>query len=161
MSVAPKGMNQVFTAMYAHLRITMHANEVGAGAVRMRTPSRLLSVSQAPYPQLPQLSTWFRSQLFPPRLLKKADVAVSYPARQAGASPTDNTPAFSPEQLSSCMQNQSPGSPNMSILSFTSAFHGRLFGSLSATRSKAIHKVGIPAFDCLSFSVVRRRQDQG
>jgi len=39
----------------------------------------------------------------------------------------------------------------MSILSFTSAFHGRLFGSLSATRSKAIHKVGVPAFDCGSF----------
>lgn len=46
------------------------------------------------------------------------------------------------------MQNQAPGSPEYSVLSFTSAFHGRLFGSLSATRSKAIHKVGIPAFDC-------------
>lgn len=45
------------------------------------------------------------------------------------------------------MKNQAPGSPPLSILSFTSAFHGRLFGSLSATRSKAIHKIGIPAFD--------------
>ena len=45
------------------------------------------------------------------------------------------------------MKNQLPGSPALSILSFTSAFHGRLFGSLSATRSKAIHKLDIPAFD--------------
>lgn len=45
------------------------------------------------------------------------------------------------------MVNQKPGSPDLTVLSFTSGFHGRLFGSLSATRSKAIHKVDIPAFD--------------
>lgn len=83
-------------------------------------------------------------------------VAVAYPARQAGAQASDLV--FTPEELSSCMLNQSPGSPQMSILSFTSAFHGRLFGSLSATRSKAIHKVGIPAFDCESaFTSTYRR----
>lgn len=54
---------------------------------------------------------------------------------------------FSPEDLESCMKNHSPGSPDLSILSFESAFHGRMFGSLSTTRSKAIHKVDIPAFD--------------
>jgi 4-aminobutyrate aminotransferase/(S)-3-amino-2-methylpropionate transaminase len=47
----------------------------------------------------------------------------------------------------SCMLNQKPGSPDLTVLSFKSGFHGRLFGSLSATRSKAIHKVDIPAFD--------------
>lgn len=55
--------------------------------------------------------------------------------------------SFSPEELSSCMSNQAPGSPDMAILSFTQAFHGRLFGSLTATGSKALHKVDIPAFD--------------
>jgi hypothetical protein len=55
---------------------------------------------------------------------------------------------FTAKEMSSCMNNQTPGSPDLTILSFTSAFHGRLFGSLSATRSKAIHKVDIPAFDC-------------
>lgn len=35
----------------------------------------------------------------------------------------------------------------MSILSFKKAFHGRLFATLSTTRSKPIHKVDIPAFD--------------
>lgn len=32
-------------------------------------------------------------------------------------------------------------------LIFILQFHGRLFGSLSATRSKAIHKLDVPAFD--------------
>lgn len=55
---------------------------------------------------------------------------------------------FSAEELNSCMNNQAPGTPDdMSILSFSQAFHGRLFGSLTATASKAIHKVDIPAFD--------------
>ena len=54
---------------------------------------------------------------------------------------------FSAEEISSAMNNKPPGSPHMSILSFTSAFHGRLFGSLSTTRSKPVHKLDIPAFD--------------
>ena len=54
---------------------------------------------------------------------------------------------FSADEISSAMNNQSPGSPHMSILSFKTAFHGRLFGSLSTTRSKPIHKIDIPAFD--------------
>ncbi|TQS31315.1 hypothetical protein Golomagni_08405, partial [Golovinomyces magnicellulatus] len=54
---------------------------------------------------------------------------------------------FTKEELDSTMLNQAPGSPNLSILSFAKGFHGRLFGSLSTTRSKAIHKVDIPAFD--------------
>ncbi|KXT14114.1 hypothetical protein AC579_96 [Pseudocercospora musae] len=54
---------------------------------------------------------------------------------------------FTAEEINSSMNNQSPGSPNMSILSFKTAFHGRLFGSLSTTRSKPIHKLDIPAFD--------------
>jgi 4-aminobutyrate aminotransferase/(S)-3-amino-2-methylpropionate transaminase len=54
---------------------------------------------------------------------------------------------FTPEELESTMNNKGPGSPQLSILSFKSAFHGRLFGSLSTTRSKPIHKLDIPAFD--------------
>lgn len=54
---------------------------------------------------------------------------------------------FSAEDIESSMNNQAPGSPNMSILSFKTGFHGRLFGSLSTTRSKPIHKLDIPAFD--------------
>ncbi|KAI1617998.1 4-aminobutyrate aminotransferase [Exophiala viscosa] len=54
---------------------------------------------------------------------------------------------FSEEDISSTMNNQKPGSPDMSIMSFRTGFHGRLFGSLSTTRSKPIHKIDIPAFD--------------
>jgi len=45
------------------------------------------------------------------------------------------------------MMNQAPGSPSLSILSFTGAFHGRLFGALSTTRSKPLHKLDIPSFN--------------
>lgn len=55
--------------------------------------------------------------------------------------------SFSEEEMSSCMINQSPGSPNLSILSFKGAFHGRTLGSLSTTHSKYIHKIDVPAFD--------------
>ncbi|KAG5665178.1 hypothetical protein KAF25_009303 [Fusarium avenaceum] len=54
---------------------------------------------------------------------------------------------FSSQELDSAMNNHAPGSPDLSILSFKTGFHGRLFGSLSTTRSKAIHKIDIPAFD--------------
>ena len=53
----------------------------------------------------------------------------------------------SPEELASCMVNQSPGSPDLKFLSFHGAFHGRLMGCLSTTHSKAVHKLDIPAFD--------------
>lgn len=51
------------------------------------------------------------------------------------------------EDLTSCMSNSSPGSPELGILSFSGGFHGRLMGCMSTTHSKAIHKVDIPAFD--------------
>ncbi len=54
---------------------------------------------------------------------------------------------FSVEDMESSMLNKAPGAPELSILSFKSAFHGRLFGSLSTTRSKPIHKLDIPAFN--------------
>jgi len=55
---------------------------------------------------------------------------------------------FTAEELESAMLNQAPGaSQQLSIMSFKTGFHGRLFGSLSTTRSKPIHKLDIPAFD--------------
>ncbi|QPH12625.1 hypothetical protein C2857_004876 [Epichloe festucae Fl1] len=54
---------------------------------------------------------------------------------------------FTPQEIESVMNNQAPGSSQLSILSFKSSFHGRLFGCLSTTRSKPIHKLDIPAFD--------------
>ncbi|KAF3923749.1 hypothetical protein ABW20_dc0109330 [Dactylellina cionopaga] len=54
---------------------------------------------------------------------------------------------FTAEELSSAMNNQKPGSPDLAIMSFRKGFHGRLFGSLSTTRSKPIHKIDIPSFN--------------
>ncbi|KAJ2542139.1 hypothetical protein EV175_006082 [Coemansia sp. RSA 1933] len=54
--------------------------------------------------------------------------------------------AASKEDLESTMNNLPPGSPEVAILSFASGFHGRTFGALSTTRSKAIHKLDMPAF---------------
>lgn len=54
---------------------------------------------------------------------------------------------FTAEELALVMENAAPGAPDAAILSFTGGFHGRLFGSLSTTRSKAIHKLDIPAFN--------------
>ncbi|KAI5864658.1 4-aminobutyrate aminotransferase [Durotheca rogersii] len=54
---------------------------------------------------------------------------------------------FTDEETESVMLNQTPGASQLSILSFKTAFHGRLFGTLSTTRSKPIHKLDIPAFD--------------
>lgn len=69
---------------------------------------------------------------------------MAYRARQRGQAGVEG---FTEEEMSSCMKNAAPGAPELSALSFKTAFHGRLFGSLSLTRSKAIHKLDIPAFD--------------
>ncbi|RSL92515.1 4-aminobutyrate aminotransferase [Fusarium oligoseptatum] len=97
LKVAPKGMNQVFTALSG-----ADANELAYKAAFI----------------------WKRQQ-------------------ERGRRDAD----FTQEELESTMLNQEPGSPNLSIMSFKAAFHGRLFGSLSTTRSKPIHKLDIPAFD--------------
>lgn len=97
LKVAPKGLNQVFTAMAGS-----DANETAYKAAFM----------------------WRRQQ-------ERGGPAVE----------------FTEEEMESCMNNQSPGAAQLSILSFKTGFHGRLFGSLSTTRSKPIHKLDIPAFD--------------
>ena len=54
---------------------------------------------------------------------------------------------FTKEEEASCMLNQSPGSPQLAVLSFEHAFHGRLFATASVTRSKPIHKIDLPSFN--------------
>ena len=97
LKVAPKGLNQVFTAMAGS-----DANETAYKAAFI-----------------------YKRQ------------------QQRGGADVD----FTTEEISSSMLNQAPGAPPLSILSFKTGFHGRLFGSLSTTRSKPIHKLDIPAFD--------------
>ena len=87
---------------------------------------------------------------------------------QQGKDSTD----FTDEELRTCMDNCEPGSPNLSILSFDGGFHGRTLGCMTATHSKAIHKVDIPTFDWPSvpfpklqypldqFTVENRREEE-
>lgn len=60
--------------------------------------------------------------------------------RRAGALPTA-------EDLAACMDNRQAAANRLKIASFAGGFHGRSLGALSATRSKPIHKLDIPAFD--------------
>jgi 4-aminobutyrate aminotransferase/(S)-3-amino-2-methylpropionate transaminase len=53
---------------------------------------------------------------------------------------------FTTEETESVMENKAPGSPELAILSFKRAFHGRLFASASTTCSKPIHKLDLPSF---------------
>ncbi|MDP2306745.1 MAG: aminotransferase class III-fold pyridoxal phosphate-dependent enzyme [Pseudomonadota bacterium] len=52
-----------------------------------------------------------------------------------------------PEDIAASMRNDQPGINTMKVLSFEGGFHGRSLGALSATRSKPIHKLDIPAFE--------------
>ncbi|KAG0253947.1 4-aminobutyrate transaminase [Mortierella polycephala] len=95
MSVAPKGLNQVFTAMCGSC-----SNETAYKAAFMYHQRRKRGFNN--------------------------EIAA--------------------EDLSTCMKNVGPGSPDLAIMSFDGGFHGRLFGSLSTTHTKALHKLDIPAF---------------
>lgn len=53
---------------------------------------------------------------------------------------------LAPEDIAASMRNDQPGINSMKVLSFDGGFHGRSLGALSATRSKPIHKLDIPAF---------------
>lgn len=46
-----------------------------------------------------------------------------YRAQQRGREPTE-------EDMRTCMTNDQPGSPKISIMSFNGSFHGRTFGAL-------------------------------
>jgi 4-aminobutyrate aminotransferase/(S)-3-amino-2-methylpropionate transaminase len=70
---------------------------------------------------------------------------IAYENRRRGARGAPGK--ASAEELDSAIVNQGPGSSQTVILSFHGAFHGRTFGALSTTHSKAMHKLDIPAFD--------------
>lgn len=66
---------------------------------------------------------------------------IAYQRKKRGGKPP------SKEELQSCVINQAPGSPDLCILSFKHAFHGRTMGSLAVTHSKPLHKLDFPAPD--------------
>lgn len=70
----------------------------------------------------------------------KAAFAWKMRRRRGGAS-------WSVDDLTGVMKNRQAGVDGLKIISFEGGFHGRSLGALSATRSKAIHKLDFPAFD--------------
>jgi len=66
---------------------------------------------------------------------------IAYQTKLRGGAPPDQ------EHLDSVMMNQAPGAPKLAVLSFSGGFHGRTMGTLSASRSKALHKADVPHFD--------------
>ena len=54
---------------------------------------------------------------------------------------------WSDDDLQAALKNKQPGTNDLKIISFEGSFHGRTLGALSATRSKAIHKLDFPAFN--------------
>ena len=71
--------------------------------------------------------------------LKAAFVALA--ARQRRGVPPSES------ELDDCMRNRQVRANAMKVISFSGGFHGRSLGALSATRSKAIHKLDFPAFE--------------
>lgn len=63
---------------------------------------------------------------------------MSYQRKKRGGKPPTQ------EELKSCLMNKAPGSPDLTVLSFTNAFHGRTMGALALTHSKWIHKLDFP-----------------
>jgi 4-aminobutyrate aminotransferase / (S)-3-amino-2-methylpropionate transaminase len=66
---------------------------------------------------------------------------IRFMGKRRGARP------WSATDLHEVMWNRQPGVNALKVLSFEGGFHGRSLGALSLTRSKAIHKLDIPAFE--------------
>ncbi len=52
-----------------------------------------------------------------------------------------------PLEMEQCVVNKGPGCPDLSLLSFKGAFHGRTLGTLATTHSKPVHKLDVPTID--------------
>lgn len=50
-------------------------------------------------------------------------------------------------EIEQCIMNKGPGCPDLSLLSFVGAFHGRTFATLATTHSKPVHKLDVPTMD--------------
>ncbi|XP_018571405.1 4-aminobutyrate aminotransferase, mitochondrial [Anoplophora glabripennis] len=103
-------------------------------------PSKLKSVLLAASPGLPNVTTMMCGSCSNENAYKS--LFITYRKHQRGENVN-----FSELENTSCMINQPPGAPQLSILSFHGAFHGRTMGTLATTHSKAIHKLDIPSLD--------------
>jgi len=68
-------------------------------------------------------------------------VFMAYRRKERGGSPP------SAEELESCVYNEEPGCPKLTIMSFNKGFHGRTSSALNCTHTKWAHRLDFPAFD--------------
>ncbi|XP_022315812.2 4-aminobutyrate aminotransferase, mitochondrial-like [Crassostrea virginica] len=64
---------------------------------------------------------------------------ITYQRKKRGGMPPTQ------EELTSCLSSKAPGCPDLTVLSFSGAFHGRTMGALGITHSKWIHKLDFPS----------------
>ncbi|XP_031620889.1 4-aminobutyrate aminotransferase, mitochondrial [Contarinia nasturtii] len=104
-------------------------------------PNRLQSVLMSVAPKgLPNITTMMCGSCSNENAMKNMFIWCRKTQRGENVSFTD-------AERESCMINSAPGSPDLCILSFKGAFHGRTIGALATTHSKYIHKIDIPSFD--------------
>ncbi|CAH1170440.1 unnamed protein product [Phaedon cochleariae] len=102
-------------------------------------PKKMEHILKEVSPGLPHITTMMCGSCSNENAFK--NIFMAYRAKTRGGGD------FTEEEKQSCVINQPPGSPKLSILSFIGGFHGRTLGALSSTHSKAIHKIDVPAFD--------------
>ncbi|XP_065174299.1 4-aminobutyrate aminotransferase, mitochondrial [Atheta coriaria] len=103
-------------------------------------PQKLRDVLLSVSPGLPNVTTMMCGSCSNENAFK--NIFIAYRRKERGEDVD-----FSDADCSSCMVNQPPGAPKLSILSFHGAFHGRTLGALATTHSKAVHKIDVPSFD--------------
>ncbi|XP_056639753.1 4-aminobutyrate aminotransferase, mitochondrial-like [Diorhabda sublineata] len=101
-------------------------------------PGRLENVLKGISPNLPNIQTMMCGACSNENACKSA--FIGYKMRERCGQD------FTEEEKKSCINNQPPGSPYLSILSFAGGFHGRSLGTLALTHSKPIQKLDFPSF---------------
>ncbi|XP_056640072.1 4-aminobutyrate aminotransferase, mitochondrial-like [Diorhabda sublineata] len=101
-------------------------------------PKRMENILKQVSPKLPKITPMMCGACSNENAIKTAFIA--YRSRER------NNKDFTDAEKKSSILNQPPGCPDLSILSFKGAFHGRTIATLSCTHSMAIHKLDIPSF---------------
>ncbi|XP_072386731.1 4-aminobutyrate aminotransferase, mitochondrial-like [Diabrotica undecimpunctata] len=101
-------------------------------------PQRMENLFKQVSPKLPKITPMMCGACSNENAIKTSFIA--YRMRERG------NKDFTEVEKKSSIMNQLPGCPELSILSFRGAFHGRTVATLSCTHSMAIHKLDVPSF---------------
>ncbi|XP_050499043.1 4-aminobutyrate aminotransferase, mitochondrial-like [Diabrotica virgifera virgifera] len=105
----------------------------------MDWPCLIENIMKSISPKLPKIQMMMCGTCACENAVKQAFIA--YRMRERG------NKDFTDEEKQSCIFNQPPGCPFLSVLSFKGSFHGRTLAMLSTTHSKPIQKLDLPTFN--------------